>query len=223
MRFAAIIPARGGSQRIPRKNLASVGGRTLVDLAICAALGAGIHDVTVSTDDVVIGEHAEICGASWLVRPEALSKGTPSADGGSSTEVVMTHWWRSMVGGKPDAIVLLQPTSPLRTAAHVLGALALLESSGADSVMACVKNPRAHFAGRAYPREGWTQFRGFGPAGYRPRTQDARSIIEDCGAIYVTRRAAWEMTGLRNGGTVAAYLMSEDDAIDVDEVEDLER
>ena len=124
---------------------------------------------------------------------------------------------------KPDAIVLLQPTSPLRTAVHTLGAFALLERSGADSVMGCVRNPRGHFAGRAYPREGWTQFRGFGPPGYRPRTQDGRAILEDNGALYITRRQAWELTGLRNGGTVAAYEMDEDSSIDIDEPEDLER
>ena len=226
MRYAALIPARGGSVRIPRKNLASIGGRTLVQRAIDAAYGAGIDDITVSTDSEVIGEHAQMCGAAWLRRPADLSKGEPGPDGGSSTERVVAHWWRSLVT-KPDVIVLLQPTSPLRTAGHVSGALSLLTISGADSVMGCVRNPRGHFAGRAYPRETgamrWTQYRGFGPPGYRPRTQDGRAILEDNGAVYVTRRSAWEISGLRCSGTIAAYVMDEDSSIDIDEPEDLER
>ena len=222
MRYAALIPARGGSERIPRKNLALVGGLSLVARAVYAAFDAGIADVTVGTDDMHIMQEAEDCGAKCWQRPASLSTGKPGADGTSSTELVMRRWF-SVRRGEFDAIVLLQPTSPLRTGDHVREAMRLLESSGADSVASVVRNPRAAFAGRAYPREGFTQLRPFRPAGHRPRTQDARPIIEENGAIYVTRAAMFEATGDRMGGTVAAYVMDEDSSIDIDEPEDLER
>lgn len=216
MRAAAIIPARGGSKRIPRKNLVRLDSLTLVEHAIAAA--SLLDECWVSTDDAEIASVAARAGARVLMRPAHLS------DDRASTESVMTHWWRSLRSGdRPDALVLLQPTSPLRTARHVAEAVALLDATGADSVCSVRVNSHAHFAGRSYPREGWREFRPFRPRDYRPRTQDARDIVEENGAIYVTRRAAWEATGNRMGGVVAEYRMSEDDSIDVDDETDLER
>ncbi len=218
MIFAAIIPARGGSVRVPRKNLAVVGASSLVGHAIGSAFGMAAY---VSTDDPEIAAVARRHRVHVHDRPAGISKGIPGPGGRCSTELVIDHWWAGLAE-KPDAFVLLQPTSPMRTATHVREACALLESSGADSVCSVVRNPRGPFAGRAYPRDGWTQFRPFRPEGHRPRSQDARVILEENGAIYVTRRGAWKRTGDRMGGTVAAYEMSISDSIDVDTMEDLE-
>lgn len=212
MKFAAIIPARGGSKRLPGKNLALVGGVPLVVRAIESALSC--DEVWVSTDCADIAAVATAAGARVLMRPAHLATDL------ATTESVLVHWWRSL-RSRPDALVLLQPTSPLRTSAHVDGAIALLHATGADSVCSVVRNSHAAFAGRAYPREGWTQFRPFRPIDYRPRTQDVRVVLEENGAVYVTRAAAWAETGNRMGGTVAAYVMDAVDSIDIDTESDL--
>ena len=214
MRFAAIIPARGGSKRLPGKNVAMVGGVSLVGGAIIAARDAGVP-AYVSTDDDEIEYVARLHGADTIRRPAALATDT------ASTESVMGHALRHM--GEVGAVVLLQPTSPLRTATHVREACALLVSSGADSVCSVRLDPHAHFVGRSYAREGWREFRPFRPRDWRPRTQDARELCVENGAVYVTRRASWDRTGNRIGGTVAEYRMSEDDSIDIDCADDLER
>lgn len=212
MRTAAIIPARAGSKRLPRKNLLEVGGKSLLQRAIESA--STCDEVWVSTDGDEIASIAARLGARVIMRPPHLATDV------SPTEACVMHWWRSL-RSRPDALVLLQPTSPLRTSAHVDGAIALLHSTGADSVCSVVRNSHAAFAGRAYPREGWTQFRPFRPIDYRPRTQDVRVVLEENGAVYVTRAAAWSETGNRMGGTVAAYVMDAVDSIDIDTESDL--
>jgi CMP-N,N'-diacetyllegionaminic acid synthase len=214
VRVAAIIPARGGSKRLPMKNMARVGGQTLVERAVLSA--ALCDDIWVSTDDPAIAAHAALLGVRVLMRPAHLATDV------ASTEAVMQHWWRSLRSGeRPDAICLLQPTSPLRTHEHVAEAVELLETSGADSVVSVRLNLHAHFVGRSYPREGWREFRPFRPRDWRPRTQDARELTEENGAIYLTRRESWERTGNRMGGVIAELRMSDAESVDIDTADDL--
>jgi CMP-N,N'-diacetyllegionaminic acid synthase len=217
VKTAAIIPARGGSKRILAKNLRTVGGVSLVGRAIESAVSCDA--VYVSTDSGAIAAEAARYGVHVVERPAELATDT------ATTEAVMQHWWRTLpLAARPDALVLLQPTSPLRNAHHVSDAIALLQESGADSVVSVKVNPHAIFAGRSYGRpEGWREFRPFRPKGFRPRTQDARVVVEEQGAIYVTRRAAWESSWDRMSGVCAEYRMSEDDSIDVDTEQDLAR
>lgn len=214
MTTAAIIPARGGSKRLPRKNLATVGGKTLVTRAIESA--APCDAVYVSTDCTEIAEVAHQAGAHVVWRPSELATDT------TSTEAVVDHWWRSLpLQERPDVLALLQPTSPLRTAAHVAEALALLELSDADSVVSVQVNSHAHFAGRSVNRGRWYQFQPMRAIEHRPRTQELPTITEENGAIYLTRRESWLMTLNRMGGTVAEYRMSKRHSVDVDSAEDL--
>lgn len=216
MRLAAFIPARGGSKRVPRKNLRRVGGRTLVELAIASARGAGIERVYVSTDDSEIAVEAQQHGAIAIERPAELSADT------SSTEEAITHWWRGLsLEERPDAFVLLQPTSPLRTWRHVSEAVSLLVQTGADSAVSVEVSPVHTFAGRVRPREHGAEWKPDRPHDYRPRTQEHRGIGHENGAIWVVRRELWERTGVRQGGDCRAYVMSREDSIDIDSESDL--
>lgn len=114
-RFVAVIPARGGSKRVPRKNVALLGGRPLIAWTIEAALGASyVGKVVVSTDDDEIQHIAQQylgdCRHGCVVRrpPELATDQAPSAP-------VVLHAWEQ-AGSEFDMIVLLQPTSPLRSA-----------------------------------------------------------------------------------------------------------
>lgn len=218
MKLAALIPARGGSKRVPRKNLRRVGGRTLVELAVRCAIDAGIPRVYVSTDDEEIAMHATECGAIAVRRPDELSRDT------SSTEEAITHWWRKLpVEERPDTFVLLQPTSPLRTSQHVSEAVSLLVQSGADSVVSVTKSAMHAFAGRVRPREAGDEWKPDRPHDRRPMTQSASvaQIGHENGAIWALRRELWERTGYRQGGDCRAYVMSAEDSIDVDSESDL--
>jgi CMP-N-acetylneuraminic acid synthetase len=140
VRVVAVIPARGGSKRLPRKNLAMVAGRSLLEWAIRAAQSSQlIGHIIVSTDDAEIADAARACGVEvpWL-RPDDLARDdTPSIS-------VLQHaarWAIENVEPGPEVIVLLEPTAPLRTREHIDGAIKLLAVSGADSVVSVSELP----------------------------------------------------------------------------------
>jgi CMP-N-acetylneuraminic acid synthetase len=109
MRVVAIIPARGGSKRIPKKNLRKFKGQPLIAWSINAAKSCSkITDVIVSTDSVDISTEAENYGAKVLMRPKSL------ADDFTSAYNVMEHIYHEQMDSKPEYLLILQPTSPLR-------------------------------------------------------------------------------------------------------------
>ena len=113
MRILALIPARGGSKRLPRKNIRFLGGKPLINWSIEAILGvSGICDILVSTDDSEIAEIAKQAGARvpWL-RPTNLS-----TDIATSIDVALhaLDWYEAHYE-KVDGLLLLQPTSPFRS------------------------------------------------------------------------------------------------------------
>jgi CMP-N,N'-diacetyllegionaminic acid synthase len=209
---AAIIPARGGSKRIPLKQLAKVGDKSLTVRAIESAI-PHCDRVYVSTDHDKIARVAEDAGAIVVWRPKEISGDT------ATTESVMEHWWASMpVPERPDVIALLQPTSPLRTERHVGEALALLRSAKADSVVSVVSNPLMRFEVAPLPNAGWLQVRR--DWSYRPRTQEISAYHEN-GAIFLTTKEAWLMSRCRVSGVCAGYVMDKIASIDVDDSTDL--
>src|ERR687888_2652879 len=133
----ALIPARGGSKGIPRKNLATLAGRPLLAWTIDAALGSrAVTRTVVSTEDDEIAEAARSLGAEVLTRPPEL------ADDDTPMQPVIAHALGEL--GAPDVLVLLQPTSPLRRAEHVDEAVELLVATGADSLLSVVEGPPPH-------------------------------------------------------------------------------
>lgn len=117
MRILALIPARGGSKRLPGKNVKLLGGRPLIEWSIDVVSGVPeICDVLVSTDDAAIAEVSRKAGAlvPWL-RPDELASDT------AATIDVALHAlnWYENEKGRVDGLLLLQPTSPFRTRASV--------------------------------------------------------------------------------------------------------
>lgn len=242
MRVAAFIPARGGSARIPRKNLQRVGGTTLLERAIWAAFLGGC-DPVVSTDDAEIAETARRCCVVDLNPATRVpgSVGTVSrtvevhdrpaelADAHAQIEAAIHHWWSGLSpDAVPDAVVLLQPTSPFRTAEHVRRALRALEA-GYDVAVGVRDVSQVYaFRGRVWsPRDGGpVDGPTYEPMRYRlsrPRSQDIRgSMFAENGALYAWTRAHWERVGDRMWGrAVAPIEMTEVESMDVDTEEDL--
>lgn len=112
MGLTAIIPARGGSKRIPRKNLVDLGGKPLVAWTIEAALNAeSVERVVVSTEDNEIAEVVRCWGAEVLDRPDGL------AEDGVPTREVTLHAIEAL--GLQSRVALLHPTSPFRTSMDI--------------------------------------------------------------------------------------------------------
>jgi CMP-N,N'-diacetyllegionaminic acid synthase len=136
----AIIPARGGSKRVPGKNLAMVAGKSLLGWAVLAARKAKrVGHILVSTDDPAIAEAGRACGADvpWL-RPDVLAQDhTPTLD------VVMhaIQWATKSLTPPPEFAVLLEPTAPLRTSQQIDAAIELLCGSDADAVISVSEVP----------------------------------------------------------------------------------
>jgi len=129
----AIIPARGGSKGIPRKNIKELLGKPLIAYTIEAAIKSGIDRVIVSTDDAEIAKIAEHYGAEVpFLRPEQLAEDTSSS---LSVIVHAIEHLEKVESYFADTILFLQPTSPLRTCDHIMQGLKMLEESSVDSIV----------------------------------------------------------------------------------------
>ena len=133
LKYVALIPAKGHSLGVPRKNLQIVGGRTLLARAIDSALSVGrISSVVVSTDDAEIADQSSRLGAIVHMR----SSDVLSTDA-TAAEVVGDFLARQELtgDGATSRIIYLQPTSPFRTKSHIEAALDAVERAGAESLV----------------------------------------------------------------------------------------
>jgi CMP-N,N'-diacetyllegionaminic acid synthase len=212
MTAIAIVPARGGSKGLPNKHILPlpVGGDTLlIDHTLKAVqeserLSWGL----LTTDSAVIRERA-----SQFSKVHGFVRASELAGDEVSTEAVMAEAVDFLLErhASLDTIVLLQPTSPLRTGRHIDEALTILEETRADSIVAVV--PSHAFLWRdTVPL--------YDPAA-RPRRQDMGGCYEECGAIYASSLSAWRKTGLRCSGETAIYVMGEEHRIQIDTALDL--
>lgn len=133
MRILALIPARGGSKRLPRKNIRVLGDKPLIVWSIDVARDIPeICDILVSTDDTAIASICSSAGAlvPWL-RPAELA-----TDTANSVDVALHALdWYETENGTVDGILLLQPTSPFRTKKTVLSGISLFKKNGRQSVL----------------------------------------------------------------------------------------
>lgn len=210
-----IIPARGGSRGIPRKNIVELAGKPLIAWAIAAAQGAAaVGAVHVSTEDAEIAAVARRHGAAVIDRPPALA-----ADD-TTSEAVLIHALdrlRDASGALPEAFVFVQCTSPLLTAADIDAAVALLDREAADSVV-----PVTGGCNFLWRREAGGSA---GAVNHDPRVRLPRQLAEahyrENGAVYVARSEAFLREGTRYCGRVVLHEMSAIRSVEIDEPEDL--
>lgn len=180
-KFIAIIPARGGSKGIPRKNIKLLGGKPLIAYSIEAALKSKIDKVIVSTEDEEIAEISRRYGAEVINRPKELAR-----DDSTRMDVVF-HALDDLKpkNYNPDIVVLLQPTSPLRRAEDVDNAIKLFLNSNCGSVVSvCEMEPPPYWS--FVIEEGYLKSL-FDERYLRMRRQDlARAYIPN-GAIFISR------------------------------------
>lgn len=222
MNILGVIPARGGSKGIPGKNRAPLGGRPLIEYTVDAAKGASsLSRVVVSTDDSVIAEHAKALGVEVpALRPAELA--------GDDTPILpvlldLLDTLASQGGAAPDAVCLLQPTSPLRTAADIDAAAALLTASGADAVVSVVPVPHhcSPVSVMSADADGVLSPYLPGEATHTTRRQDKPAVVARNGPAVLITRAATLRSGSLYGGRCVGYPMPRERSIDIDEPLDL--
>jgi CMP-N-acetylneuraminic acid synthetase len=217
MRFLAIIPARGGSKGVPRKNLRPLNGRPLIAYAIAAAKGSKTVDrIVVSTDDAEIAEVSHSLGAEVRIRPTMLAADdTPTRDVLEHVATELAH-----EAYRPDAILTLQPTSPLRVARHIDEAAALFTSDPeADSLVSCVAVPHIFHPCSIMRKDAAGYLAPFLDERQPSRRQDKEPVFARNGAaIYITRIG--RLKDFVFGGKLLAYMMDADASIDIDTLDD---
>jgi CMP-N,N'-diacetyllegionaminic acid synthase len=214
----ALVPARGGSKGVPGKNVRPLGGRTLLDYVAAAARDSGAIDrVVLTTDDPAIADAGRRAGLEVpFMRPAALAQDdTPMLP-------VLKHAIGALIasGWTPELVVLLQPTSPLRTPAHVRGAVERLRSTGADSVVTVVEVPR-HLSPDYVMKIEDGVLRPFLPEGARvTRRQDARPAYSRDGTVYAFRRETLERFDSLYGDDCRPLVIDAAESLSIDTAED---
>jgi CMP-N-acetylneuraminic acid synthetase len=208
--FLAIIPARGGSKRLPRKNVLDLAGKPLIAWSIEAGLNSKyIDEVIVSSDDAEILEVAKRFNANTIQRPDALASDT------ATTFDALKHTIENIE--RYDYIILLQATSPLRDNNHIDEAIELLESKSANAVVSvCEMDHSPLWSNTLDESLSMQEFLKDGIL--NKRSQDLEKYYRLNGAIYICKTdKLLEEESLFLKENIFAYKMDRKSSVDIDE------
>lgn len=215
MKSVAIITARGGSKRIPRKNIKSFLGKPILEYSIEAALGADMfHEVMVSTDDEEIAQVAKKAGAKvpFFRSDETSNDFATTAD--VILEVLESY---ERIGMKFSQACCIYPTAPFVTSNAIKTAMMLLEQEKADSVIPVVKfsfPPQRCVVinnGRLEPK--W-------PENMAKRSQDLEPYYHDCGQFYCLNVESFKKQKAIWMENIVPFIQDESNVQDIDTLED---
>lgn len=209
----AIIPARGGSKRLPNKNINTLAGKPLIVWTIESAIVSGQFDlVLVSTDSQSIADVAVAAGASVpVLRPAELASDT------ASTNDVISHMvnWIEKNVNAVSRITLLQPTSPLRDAKDICAAMSMyVEKQATAIVSVCEVEHPIQYCNRL-PED--LSLTGFLPKSANKRSQDLEITYRINGALYIMdRKFVGKLSDIYSEGSYA-YIMKKEKSVDIDD------
>jgi len=214
MKVLALITARGGSKRIPRKNVRPLGGKPLIEWSITAAKGIpDICDILVSTDDEDIAQIASNAGVMvpWL-RPAELA-----TDTASSIDVCLhaLNWYEEELG-YVDGLLLLQPTSPFRRKSSIINGIELYKQHALDTVIGL--SPANTHPLLCFRKEG-DSIRPFfnDESGFQLRSQDLPPAYTVNGIFYlITPDKLREQESFYGDGFVPLIIDSLEEGLDID-------
>lgn len=209
MKILYLIPARGGSKGIPHKNIKLLDGKPLIQYSIDVARQlAEDNDICVSTDDIEIKTVAENLGLEVpFLRPNYLASDTA----GTSDVIVHALDFYSNQGTNYDVVVLLQPTSPLRTVQNIKDCLALY-----DDTLDMVTTVKESSVSAVLCRENQNGFLEQVIGENNVRRQDAAKLYEYNGAVYVINSDAIKEKGLGGFTKIKKCVMDEKSSVDID-------
>lgn len=214
MKILAITPARGGSKRLPGKNIKNLNGKPLIQWTIDAALAVQeIARVMVTTDCEAIAEIAKQAGAEVpFIRPPELA-----TDTSSSTDVIRhaLDFYRAQ-GEEFDFVLLLQPTSPIRSSDDIRCAIAQLKAHTADAVVSVCPCDHSPLWANTLPDDrSMADFIRHEVS--QLRSQDLPDYYRINGAIYLTRVSRfYQENSLFLSSNIFAYVMDNESSVDID-------
>lgn len=220
-----IVPARGGSKSIPRKNIKSFAGKPLIAWAVEILKNSEVVDrVAVSTDDQEIAEIAKKYGAEVpFLRPAEF------AQDDSPVFLAIQHalrWFRENDGYWPDSVVLIEPTSPGKQPHHIHDMVKMLEETGADSVVSVAEVPGVFNPHWQMVRDGDGRLKLFTGGPVRSvikRRQELPQTYYRGSAIYVFRpELLFKPEPSLYGEDVRGYVIDSKYSFDIDTLEDWE-
>ena len=197
-----VIPARGGSKGIPKKNIVDINGKPLIAYAIEASIKSKSDETWVSTENDEISEIAKKYGAKVLNRPENL------ATDDTSSESVLLHFIKEV--DDFDILIFLQATCPLVKGSDINKALALMENH--DSVISVSK----------FDQMLWMGSKAMYDINNRQRRQNLEQRYVETGSIFMTTKEGLLRSKNRINGKVGFLEVPKWRAIDIDTFEDLE-
>jgi len=208
--FLAIIPARGGSKRLPRKNILDLNGKPLIAYTVDAGIKSKYIDkVIVSSDDEEILDISQEYGALTIKRPDELASDT------ATTFDAIKHTIDNI--NRYDYIVLLQPTSPLRNENHIDEAIELLETKNADAVVSICEMDHS-------PLWSNTLDNSLSMSGFlrdkvlNKRSQDLEKYYRLNGAIYICKTdKLLEKESFFLKENIYGFIMDRESSVDIDE------
>ena len=214
-RFLIILPARGGSKGVPRKNLRAVGGLPLVEWSIHSGQESNhSKTVVVSTDDDEIAHIATSAGALVVFRPAHLATDT------SQTELTIAHVLDVVTDADSYShIVLLQPTAPIRRVGLVDQAIEKMLHDGSDSLVGVVES--SPFIWKGSTTNATPQY----DVAQRPMRQSfAASDLSyrETGNIYITTVDAFRKSGCRVSSKTSLFVLNTTEGLDIDTEFDIE-
>ena len=209
MRYLGIIPARGGSKEIPKKNIKDLGGRPLISYTINAALKSNVDKVIVSTDCDQISKICSEYEIEVVKRPKKLGSDT------TPTLPVLRNVIKNL-SNRFDAIITLQPTSPFRTSNHINESISIFENGQpADSLVSVVKVPHNYAPEKVMKFDGKYLSGNMSP---KRRQETKRLYARNGAAIYITKYDVLDKFIF--GGKILPYFMNKLDSLDIDDNDD---
>ena len=216
-KILALITARGGSKGIPKKNIYPICGKPLIYYTINAALNSKfINSVYVSSDDSEILEISKGYGAIPLIRPENLSLDT------TSSEAVIEHAIEELQSEKFDIILLLQPTSPLRTSEDIDNAINRFINSDATALISAFEPDHHPYKSFKLTGDGFLKGIIDNEMAFK-RRQDIEKVYQSNGAIYLIYTEEFRKTKKLFTERTILYEMSKESSIDIDNLEDINK
>ena len=222
MEVLGIIPARGGSKGIPRKNIIDLCGKPLMEYTFDAYHNSKLLSrIVVSTEDKEIGEFAISKGVEVIWRPEELAGDLSDT---KDVLVQVLEYLKEKEGYVPDYTMILQTTSPLRTGEDIDNCISMITENDADAVVSVEKVPHNCYPEKVMILEDG--YLGFLPEGSENNT--TRQLLKrelyarNGAAVYLFKTDMFLKTRSYYGDKCLPYIMSSNNSLDIDTYEDLE-